>query len=231
MIPLHSLPNAGFLSETGWDCKSLSPTCELGRPTLVRIALWSSRGWAPLALAILCSLCATMSSRSPSQITSDSTQTSHLSFPIISVSKYVFISSIVSNTFISVFLLDREWGIDPCRIMWGHAGPNYEEADPSWYDVRNRRVFQNEPGSTSLEYQGWPWRLWNHYNSVIRSSYGLLQVLQYGQSEYVRAFGMSVTPTPISVQARVLAPPVLRYGPGSAEATIVSWFFVGFGFC
>ena len=50
----------------------------------------------------------------------------------------------------------------------------------------------------------------------------LLQVLQYGQSEYVRAFGMNVTPTPISVQARVLAPPILRYGPGSAEATIVS---------
>jgi hypothetical protein len=51
-----------------------------------------------------------------------------------------------------------------------------------------------------------------------------LQVLQYGQSEYVRAFGMNVTPTPISVQARVLAPPILRYGPGSAEATIVTCF-------
>ena len=52
------------------------------------------------------------------------------------------------------------------------------------------------------------------------------QVLQYGQSEYVRAFGMAVTPTPISVPARVLPPPVLRYGPGSAEATIVSPFVV-----
>jgi eukaryotic translation initiation factor 2C len=47
-----------------------------------------------------------------------------------------------------------------------------------------------------------------------------LDVLQYGQSEYVRAFGMKVTPTPISVRARVLPPPMLRYGPGSAETTI-----------
>jgi len=47
-----------------------------------------------------------------------------------------------------------------------------------------------------------------------------LSVLQHGQSEYVRAFGMNVTPTPISVTARVLPPPMLRYGPGSAEATI-----------
>ena len=54
------------------------------------------------------------------------------------------------------------------------------------------------------------------------------QVLEYGQSEYVRAFGMSVTPTPISVPARVLAPPILRYGPGSAEPTIVSWFVVNY---
>jgi len=47
-----------------------------------------------------------------------------------------------------------------------------------------------------------------------------LNVLQYGQSEYVRAFGMNVNLNPISVVARVLPPPMLRYGPGSAEATI-----------
>lgn len=46
-----------------------------------------------------------------------------------------------------------------------------------------------------------------------------LQVLQYGQSEYVRQFGMNVTPTPMAVKARVLAPPVLRYGQGK-ENTI-----------
>ena len=43
---------------------------------------------------------------------------------------------------------------------------------------------------------------------------------------------MNVTPTPIAVQARVLAPPILRYGPGSAEATIVSQFVFNYlGFC
>jgi eukaryotic translation initiation factor 2C len=47
-----------------------------------------------------------------------------------------------------------------------------------------------------------------------------LNVLQYGQSEYVRAFGMNITPTPLSVPARVLAPPVLRYGQSSREPTI-----------
>jgi eukaryotic translation initiation factor 2C len=47
-----------------------------------------------------------------------------------------------------------------------------------------------------------------------------LEVLQYGQSEYVRQFGMNITQTPITVKARVLAPPVLRYGPGSQEMTI-----------
>ncbi|KAF8197479.1 argonaute-like protein [Pholiota molesta] len=45
-------------------------------------------------------------------------------------------------------------------------------------------------------------------------------VLQYGQSEYIRQFGMNVEQTPITVNARVLPPPVLRYGPTSKEPTI-----------
>jgi len=48
------------------------------------------------------------------------------------------------------------------------------------------------------------------------------QVLAHGQSEYVREFGMAVAPVPISVKARVIAPPTLRYGQGSRELTIVS---------
>ena len=48
--------------------------------------------------------------------------------------------------------LDRVWGIDPYRIMWSHAWSNYEKADPTRYDVRNRRVFQDDPASTSFEY-------------------------------------------------------------------------------
>ncbi|RDB22690.1 Protein argonaute-2 [Hypsizygus marmoreus] len=48
-----------------------------------------------------------------------------------------------------------------------------------------------------------------------------LAVLAYGQSEYVRQFGMHVNSTgPLQVQARVLNPPVLRYGAGSKQPTI-----------
>ncbi|KAF8076456.1 argonaute-like protein [Lyophyllum atratum] len=48
-----------------------------------------------------------------------------------------------------------------------------------------------------------------------------LAVLAYGQSEYVRQFGMHVDSSgPLKVQARVLKPPVLRYGPGSKQPTI-----------
>ena len=48
------------------------------------------------------------------------------------------------------------------------------------------------------------------------------QVLAYGQSDYVRQFGMHVNTTlPLKVQARVLKPPTLRYGPTSKQPTIV----------
>ncbi|KAG8935247.1 hypothetical protein FRC02_008382 [Tulasnella sp. 418] len=44
--------------------------------------------------------------------------------------------------------------------------------------------------------------------SIIRG----LEVLQYGQSEYLRSFGMTVDPNLLKIQARVLPPPVLTYG-------------------
>ncbi|KAK7470584.1 hypothetical protein VKT23_002008 [Stygiomarasmius scandens] len=48
-----------------------------------------------------------------------------------------------------------------------------------------------------------------------------IETLAYGQSEYVRQFGMSVDVTgPIQVQARILKPPVLKYGIGSKQPTI-----------
>ena len=54
------------------------------------------------------------------------------------------------------------------------------------------------------------------------TTYAVLQVLAYGQSEYVRQFGMDVNTTgPLKVQARVLKPPTLRYGRGSKQLTIV----------
>ncbi|KAG6889180.1 hypothetical protein C0995_003091 [Termitomyces sp. Mi166 len=51
---------------------------------------------------------------------------------------------------------------------------------------------------------------------------GLNTVLSYGQSEYVRDFGMSVETAsePLSITARVLQPPNLRYGQGSKQPTI-----------
>lgn len=47
-----------------------------------------------------------------------------------------------------------------------------------------------------------------------------LTVLAHGQSDYVREFGMAVDPNPMVVKARVIAPPTLRYGQGSKQATI-----------
>ncbi|KAG6899902.1 hypothetical protein C0993_005481, partial [Termitomyces sp. T159_Od127] len=51
---------------------------------------------------------------------------------------------------------------------------------------------------------------------------GLNTVLAYGQSEYVRSFGMSVDTAagPLPITARVLQPPKLKYGPGSKQPTI-----------
>ncbi|PSS05393.1 hypothetical protein PHLCEN_2v3882 [Hermanssonia centrifuga] len=50
-----------------------------------------------------------------------------------------------------------------------------------------------------------------------------LGVLQYGQSEYVRQFGLQVDEAngPLSISARVLIPPTLKYGPTSRQANIV----------
>ncbi|CDO71261.1 hypothetical protein BN946_scf184908.g18 [Trametes cinnabarina] len=49
-----------------------------------------------------------------------------------------------------------------------------------------------------------------------------LDVLAYGQSEYLRNFNMIVEPNaaPVSLTARVLDPPVLQYGQGSRQPTI-----------
>jgi len=45
--------------------------------------------------------------------------------------------------------------------------------------------------------------------------------LKHGQTDYVREFGMVVNPEPMVIKARILEPPVLRYGKGSKQATIV----------
>ncbi|KAL0065940.1 hypothetical protein AAF712_007067 [Marasmius tenuissimus] len=57
----------------------------------------------------------------------------------------------------------------------------------------------------------------------LRSISNGVNILQYGQSDYVRQFGMHVDTAsgPLKVQARVLPPPTLKYGRGSKQLTIV----------
>ncbi|TFY72934.1 hypothetical protein EVG20_g92 [Dentipellis fragilis] len=47
-----------------------------------------------------------------------------------------------------------------------------------------------------------------------------LSVLAYGQSQYVRQFGMNVGQEPVKIGARVLIPPTLKYGAKSKQPTI-----------
>ncbi|KAI0092008.1 argonaute-like protein [Irpex rosettiformis] len=47
-----------------------------------------------------------------------------------------------------------------------------------------------------------------------------LGVLQYGQSEYVKQFGLHVHEQPQAIRARVLPAPMLKYGVGSKQPTI-----------
>jgi eukaryotic translation initiation factor 2C len=50
------------------------------------------------------------------------------------------------------------------------------------------------------------------------------KVLEYGQSQYVREFGMTVAEEPIRIQARVMNPPTLRYHQSSKQPSIVRTF-------
>jgi eukaryotic translation initiation factor 2C len=49
-----------------------------------------------------------------------------------------------------------------------------------------------------------------------------LKVLDYGQSEYVREFGMTVEEQPLRTQARVINAPTLRYHQSSKQPSAVS---------
>lgn len=50
-----------------------------------------------------------------------------------------------------------------------------------------------------------------------------LGVLQYGQSDYLRSFGLSVDSTgPVKINGRILNPPTMLYGQGSRQANVVS---------
>jgi eukaryotic translation initiation factor 2C len=52
------------------------------------------------------------------------------------------------------------------------------------------------------------------------------KVLDYGQSEYVRQFGMTVADQPLRTQARVINPPTLKYHQSSKQPSAVSISFL-----
>ena len=55
-----------------------------------------------------------------------------------------------------------------------------------------------------------------------------LQVLAYGQSDYVRAFGLNIDEAslPLEINARVIEPPVITYGAQSKSASVVSRLYI-----
>jgi eukaryotic translation initiation factor 2C len=56
----------------------------------------------------------------------------------------------------------------------------------------------------------------------LRSIMEGVDMLQYGQSQYIRDFGMTITTNtgPLEVSARVLKPPSLKYGVGSKQVVV-----------
>ncbi|KAF8803024.1 argonaute-like protein [Phlegmacium glaucopus] len=56
----------------------------------------------------------------------------------------------------------------------------------------------------------------------LESIQGGLQYLRYGQSDYVRNFGMTIDENPLSTNARIIKPPRLRYNETSLQPYIVN---------
>lgn len=54
----------------------------------------------------------------------------------------------------------------------------------------------------------------------------LFKVLEYGQSEYVRQFGMAVANEPLRTQARVINAPTLKYHQSSKQPSAVCTLFL-----
>ena len=53
------------------------------------------------------------------------------------------------------------------------------------------------------------------------------KVLNYGESEYVRQFGLTVADEPLRIQARVINGPTLKYHQSSQQSSIVRILFPG----
>ncbi|KAF5348341.1 hypothetical protein D9758_010939 [Tetrapyrgos nigripes] len=60
---------------------------------------------------------------------------------------------------------------------------------------------------------------------------GVQNILSYGQSEYVRQFGVNVNPEALVIDARIISPPTMKYGRGGNQSTLQprngSWNMIG----
>ena len=63
-------------------------------------------------------------------------------------------------------------------------------------------------------------RPWCAYPVTVLTTHS--KVLDYGQSEYVRQFGMTVADQPLRTQARVINAPTLKYHQSSKQPSAVS---------
>lgn len=118
--------------------------------------------------------------------------------------------------------LGRLWRAVAAGDVQSHPRPDHAQARASREDQGSPRVrYKASPGSTCKHSQR---SQCMYQNSAEVSKILMLtqKVLAYGQSEYVRQFGMHVEQSPLKIQARVLEPPTLRYGQGSRQQTIVS---------
>ncbi|KAJ7664974.1 ribonuclease H-like domain-containing protein [Mycena rosella] len=81
----------------------------------------------------------------------------------------------------------------------------------------DQRLHTGVPDKVAREYVNFSARPPNERLQLVETG---LQALGSGQSEYVRQFGITVQPSVLSTNARVLNPPILRYrpAPGSREA-------------
>jgi eukaryotic translation initiation factor 2C len=69
-------------------------------------------------------------------------------------------------------------------------------------------------------------RPWCAHSATLLNLTILPKVLDYGQSEYVRQFGMTVADQPLRTQARVINAPTLRYHQSSKQPSAVSISFL-----
>ena len=113
-------------------------------------------------------------------------------------------------------------GYNSIRTLPGSTRSVCSEAHSPRQDQFDTRVLDDAPQGTHEAYPRWFrsafWPLcWAMACLLIMSH----QVLQYGQSQYVRQFGMNVSNTLVELEARVIKAPMLKYNPTSKQPNVV----------